>query len=55
MALGDILLHLMVDETSFILVIRVEPYLTVGVGGFNRFVDRGWTWGENVFSRDIVE
>ena len=55
MALGDLIVHLIVDETSFILVVRVNPDFTVGFGGIKVFAERGWTWGEKIFSRDIVE
>ena len=55
MALGDLLVHLMVDEKLFLLVVRVEPDLTVGVGGFKGFSERGWTWGEKMFRRDVVD
>ena len=55
MALGDVLVYLMVYETQFLLVIRVEPDLTVEVGGVVIFAKRGWTWGEKIFCRDIVE
>ena len=53
-----LLVYLMVDETLFFLVVRVKPDLTVGVGGVggvNGFADRGWTWIEKMFSRDIVQ
>ena len=55
MALGDILVDLMVDETSFLLVARVWIYLTVGVGGVKGFAERGWTCGDKMFGRYIVE
>ena len=54
MALGDLIVHLMVDETLFLLVLRAESDLTIGVGGVKGFTERGWTWGEKMFSRDIV-
>ena len=37
---GDILVDLMVDETLFLLIVRVEPDLTVGVGGVKGFEKR---------------
>ena len=55
MALGDILVDLMFYETSFLLVVPVDPELTVGVGGVKGFEERGWTWEEKIFSRDIFE
>ena len=55
MALGDILVHLMVDETLFLLVVKVDPDLTVGVGGVKGFAERGWIWGEKMLSIDIVQ
>ena len=33
LALGDLLVYLMVDETLFLLVVRVDPDLTVGLEG----------------------
>ena len=44
----------MVDETFFLLVVQVDPELTAGVGGVKGFTERGWTWGDKMFSRDIV-
>ena len=29
--------------------------MTVGVGGVKGFEERGRTWGDNIFYRDIVE
>ena len=55
MALGDLLLDFMVNETSFLLVVQVDPDLTVGVGDVKVFVEREFTWGDKMFSRDIVE
>ena len=55
MALGNILLYLMVYENSFLLVVRVEQDLTVRVGGVKGFIERGRTWVDNMFSREIVE
>ena len=55
MALVDLLVDLMVDETSFILIVKVEPDLMFGVGGIKGFSERGWTWGDNMFGRYIVE
>ena len=55
MDLGDLLVYLMVYETLFILVVRVETDLTVGVGGVKGFSYRGWTWGEKMFIINIVE
>ena len=37
---GDILVDLMVDETLFLLIVRVKPDLTVGVGGVKGFAER---------------
>ena len=55
MALGDLLVDIMVNATSFLLVVQVKPDLTVGVGGIKGFAERGWTWGEKMFGRYIVE
>ena len=49
------MVNLMVDETLFLLVVQVDPDLTVGVGGFKGFADIGSIWGYKMFSRDIVE
>ena len=53
--LGDLLVHLMVNETLFLLVIQVSLELTVRVGGIKGFAERGCIWEEKMFSRDIVE
>ena len=37
MALGDLLVDLMVDETSFLVVVQFEPDLAVRVGGVKEF------------------
>ena len=55
MALGDLLIHLMVNYTFFLLVVQVELYLTVGVRGVKVFAERGWKWGEKMFGGDILE
>ena len=55
MDLGDLLVDLMVYETSFILVVRAKTDLLVRVGGVKGFSERGWTWGEKMLGRDIVE
>ena len=55
MALGDLLADLMVDETLFLIVVQVEPDLTVRVGGVIGFAERWQTWVEKMFGRDIVE
>ena len=55
MALGDLLIDLMVDDTLFLLVVRVYSDLSVGVGGIKGFSERGWTWGEKMLGRYIVE
>ena len=55
MDLGDLIVDLMVDETSFLLVVRVHPYLTVGVGGVKGFEERWWKWGEKMFGRNVFE
>ena len=54
-ALGGLLVELMVDDTLFLLVVRVEPDFTVRFGGVKGFEDIGWTWGEKMFGRDIFE
>ena len=46
MSLEDILVDLMVDETLFLLIVRVEPDLTVGVGGVKGFEEREIGYGE---------
>ena len=45
----------MVDEKLFPFVVRVETDLMVRVGGVKGFSERGWTRGEKMFSRYIVE
>ena len=50
-ALGGILVELMVDDTLFLLVVRVDTDLTVRVVGVKGFAERGWTWGDKVFGR----
>ena len=45
----------MVDKTLFLFVARVKPDLTVRVGGFKGFEERGWKWVDKMFFRDIVE
>ena len=52
---GNILVHLMVDDTLFLLIVRVGPDLTVGVGGIKGFIERGWIWGERILSRYVFE
>ena len=42
-ALGYLLVGLMVDETSFLLVVRFYPDLSVGVGGIKGFAESGCT------------
>ena len=55
MDLGDLIVDLMVDDTSFLLVVRVHLYLTVGVVEVKGFEERGWKWGEKMFGRNIFE
>ena len=55
MALGDIILYIMFNETMFLLVVQVDPDLTVGVGGVEIFAERGYTLGDKMFGRDIVK
>ena len=45
----------MVDETLFLLIVLVDTYLRVEVGGVKGFAERGGTFREKMFSRDIVE
>ena len=45
----------MVDDTSFLLVVRVYPDLMVRVGGIKGFTDIGCIWGDKMFGRYIVE
>ena len=55
MAPRYLLVDFLVDDTSFLLVVRVDPDLAVGVVEDKGFVERRWTWGEKMFGRDIVE
>ena len=55
MALRNIPVDLVVYETSFLLVVRVDPDLTVRVVGVKEFSERGWTRGKKMFVRYIVE
>ena len=42
---GDLLVDLMVSETLFLLVVKVKPDLTAGVGWVKVFAEIGWTCG----------
>ena len=54
MALGYLPVDLMVNETSLLLIVQVDPDLTFRFGGGKGFAERGLICGEKMFCRDIV-